>query len=72
MVLCCAESTFHESVRKLREEVTSPAQLIEGMDELRVRPGDGEEGADPDRFEETMPQSLLRHRWKSFQIFGFF
>lgn len=57
--LCCAESTFRESVRKLREEVTSPAQLTEGMvGELRVRPGDGEGVADPDRFGKMMPQSL--------------
>lgn len=58
LVLCWAESTFHERVRKLREEVASPAQLTEGGDKLQVRPGDGEKGADPDRFGETAPQSL--------------
>lgn len=49
LVLCCAESTFHESEGAQKGD--------RGDGELPGRPGDGEEGADPDRFKETMPQS---------------
>ena len=56
MVLCCAESTFHESEGAQKGDL--PCSADRGDGELPVRPGDGEEGADPDRFKETMPQSL--------------